>query len=327
MAQRKKFRHKVERYFLPHSGNRYMPGIFARQSVAAIALALLLIEAAYFVQTKIVLNIEGFTATVLPAALTDLANADRAAYALASLEPDAELARAAQRKADDMATRGYFSHVAPDGATFRQILDSEGYSYTYAGENLAVDFSESIAVESAWMNSPTHRANILKAEYTHVGYGVARGMYQGRDVTFVAQFLAAKPGRIAAVAPVEEGNPAAQGEAPVAIANGESQTQVLGQEVRSAAVQTSAVNSVAVLATSPTRVLMLMLTAFTALVALLFSITVVAHIRNKYLYLEVLAGGVVILVLGVGLLVFNGMRKDGGNVPPPSQAASVSAIL
>jgi hypothetical protein len=97
------------------------------------------------------------------------------------------LNQAAQEKADDMAQNGYFAHTSPDGKTPWYWLDQVGYNYSYAGENLAVNFTDSQDVTAAWMNSPEHRANILKANYTEVGTGVAEGMYDGNETIFVAQ--------------------------------------------------------------------------------------------------------------------------------------------
>ncbi len=326
MAKRRKLTHRAKQFFLPNAGNGFRPKMFAKQSVAAIAIALLLVEVAYLVQLKVVMLSEGFAASVLPSALYTLTNADRAAYALSTLTEDPSLARAAQAKADDMARGGYFAHVSPDGTTFRQILDGAGYSYTYAGENLAVDFEESVDVERAWMNSPTHRANILKSEYTHVGFGIARGVYQGREVTFIAQFLAAKPRAGESRVPVEEKILEVPTREPAIIVQSDAQPQVLGDESRPSPSHAAAMNSVAVLATSPSQLVWYMVTAFTALVAVLYSITVLAHARNKYLHTEILLGGIIILVMGLGILAYNASRGTG-EVPAPSQAASVSALL
>ena len=127
--------------------------------------------------------------------LVALANADRAAQGVGALTESALLNVAAQKKADDMARQGYFAHTAPDGTAPWKWFTSVGYYFTRAGENLAMNFEDPQKLESAWMASPTHRANILKATYTHLGVGVARGTYLGRPVTFVVQFFAtpAKP--------------------------------------------------------------------------------------------------------------------------------------
>jgi len=100
------------------------------------------------------------------------------------------LTSAAEEKAQDMAERSYFSHQTPEGAEPWVFLDRAGYAYAVAGENLAVNFSESETVTNAWMNSPTHRANIVNREFTEIGVGVAQGVYKGHSATFVVQFFA-----------------------------------------------------------------------------------------------------------------------------------------
>lgn len=117
-------------------------------------------------------------------------NKDRESRGVKILVEDPLLNLAAERKARDMAARGYFSHTTPNGKTPWSWLISLGYYYTKAGENLATNFGDSASVERAWMQSPTHRANIMENMYTRVGVGVAHGMYQGAPTTFVVQFFA-----------------------------------------------------------------------------------------------------------------------------------------
>jgi uncharacterized protein YkwD len=102
-------------------------------------------------------------------------NADRVRYGLAPLAIDAQLAGIARWRSVDMAGRNYFSHDI-DGYDVFQVLREQGVTYHVAGENLAYDYAApDVAVaqaERALMASPTHRANILRAEYTHLGVGV-----------------------------------------------------------------------------------------------------------------------------------------------------------
>lgn len=126
-------------------------------------------------------------ATVVTAVLTDLTNADRAQLGLSPLTVNPVLTAAAQAKADDMVAKGYFSHTSPEGVDPWHWFQVAGYEFSYAGENLAVDFSDSADVNAAWMASPTHRENILDPHYTEVGIALAQGMYQGRLTTFVVQ--------------------------------------------------------------------------------------------------------------------------------------------
>jgi len=97
--------------------------------------------------------------------------------------------KAAQMKAEDMAKRGYFSHEGPLGESPWSWLDKVGYSYVYAGENLAVNFSDSVEVHKAWLNSPKHRDNILGRNFSEVGVGTATGEFEGRQSIFVVQFF------------------------------------------------------------------------------------------------------------------------------------------
>ncbi len=140
-------------------------------------------------------------AAVVSAILVDLANGDRAASSIGTLTVNPVLVAAAQAKANDMAEKGYFAHISPDGVDPWHWFKEAGYKFAYAGENLAVDFSDSGDVNTAWMNSPTHRENLLNPKYTEIGIATAQGMYQGHLTTFVVQ---------------EFGTPAA-GKAPVAV--------------------------------------------------------------------------------------------------------------
>jgi len=129
-------------------------------------------------------------ATVLPAILGDLTNEERKSEHLLALNTNPILNKAAEMKALDMAEKGYFAHTSPEGKTPWYWLERVGYKYQYAGENLAINFADSKDVTNAWMNSPTHKANIVKDKYTEVGTGIATGLYEGRETVFVAQVYA-----------------------------------------------------------------------------------------------------------------------------------------
>ena len=126
-------------------------------------------------------------AAIYSSEIVDLTNKDRANDTLSTLKQNDLLNAAANLKANDMASKGYFAHTSPEGINPWHWFRLAGYKYVYAGENLAINFSESGDVENAWMNSPTHRANILNSHYTDIGVGMAHGYYQGREVTFVVQ--------------------------------------------------------------------------------------------------------------------------------------------
>ena len=105
-----------------------------------------------------------------------LVNQDRAASGVAALAWSGSLARVAQFRAQDMLNRNYFSHTDPATGqlAFVQLLHLWGIPYSTAGENIAWSTNPSMAaINTMFMNSPEHRANILKAAYHRVGLGVA----------------------------------------------------------------------------------------------------------------------------------------------------------
>lgn len=99
------------------------------------------------------------------------------------------LSVAAKMKAEDMAEGGYFSHSGPDGEEPWVWFDKVGYDYGYAGENLAVNYSESSDVTEGWINSAKHNANLLNTNFTEIGIGTAEGKYKGRNTTYIVQFF------------------------------------------------------------------------------------------------------------------------------------------
>ncbi len=184
----------MKNYFIPNQNNDYHPHIFKKREVVKIIAGVLLLEAIFLVQVFLVVPNADFFASVLPGVLVNLANGDRQSSSLSPFATSPVLERAAQLKTNDMLVRGYFSHVTPDGKTPWYWLDLVGYKYSAAGENLAINFADSQDINSAWMNSPSHRANILNNKFTEIGVAAAKGVYQGRETVFVVQFFG-KPAR------------------------------------------------------------------------------------------------------------------------------------
>lgn len=154
-------------------------------AVGVFIFAILLVFA--FSATDAYLLGRGGLAAVVSATLVDLANGDRSSYDVPTLTVNPLLVAVAQAKADDMAAKGYFAHTSPDGKDPWYWYAKEGYSFLYAGENLAVDFNDSGTVNSAWMNSPEHRANLLNARFTQIGIATAEGSFEGHPTTFVVE--------------------------------------------------------------------------------------------------------------------------------------------
>jgi len=113
----------------------------------------------------------------------ELLNADRAENGLSALKTNSQLTSLAGDYAQDMIDRNFFAHNNPEGQTPFDRMKNAGISYTYAGENLAIN-NNVTAAETAFMNSSGHRANILNKNYTEVGVGVR---YNSNGSAYVVQ--------------------------------------------------------------------------------------------------------------------------------------------
>jgi uncharacterized YkwD family protein/spore coat assembly protein SafA len=103
-----------------------------------------------------------------------LVNVERAKYGLPKLTQNWELCRVARYKSQDMINKHYFAHNSPTyGSPFR-MMESFGFKFSAAGENIAMGQRTPAEVMRAWMNSPGHRANILSKNYSQIGVGVAK---------------------------------------------------------------------------------------------------------------------------------------------------------
>ncbi|MCA9324096.1 CAP domain-containing protein [Candidatus Saccharibacteria bacterium] len=124
-------------------------------------------------------------------ALLNSTNAQRSSNGLGALTLNSKLNASAQAKANDMVARDYWAHNTPDGKEPWVFFDAAGYVYQKAGENLAYGFSSSDATVIGWMNSPSHRANILDTGYTEVGFGFANSanfVGTGQETIVVAHY-------------------------------------------------------------------------------------------------------------------------------------------
>ncbi|MFA5991585.1 MAG: CAP domain-containing protein [Candidatus Doudnabacteria bacterium] len=135
-----------------------------------------------------------------PENILNAVNKERSLRNLVTLSTNSKLGSAAQSKSDDMQARHYFAHVDPDGHYIWDKIVAAGYSpYVQLGENLAIEFYDTESLMSAWMNSPTHRANIIQEGFRDQGMGLAFGNTQNGQYhsaitnTFGAQALPKTP--------------------------------------------------------------------------------------------------------------------------------------
>jgi len=184
-----RMRRHLKNYLIPHEGNEHKPHIVREASVLALTLVTVLIFGFSVFQATLVRTSTEFLAAVIPAVLVDLANEDRTDADLGTLTINPVLEEAARMKAEHMAQNEYFAHVSPDGVDPWYWFYRAGYSFASAGENLAINFSDSKDVSRAWMDSPGHRANILNGKFTEIGIAAVEGMYKGRKTIYVVQLF------------------------------------------------------------------------------------------------------------------------------------------
>lgn len=126
---------------------------------------------------------------ISPDQVIALANSARSKAGLGTLSENSKLTLAAQSKASDMIANNYFAHTSPTGVEPWYWVKQEDYSYKAAGENLAINYTNAIDQHDAWMNSPTHRANIMSSRYQEIGVAVVQGKIDGKESTVTVQFF------------------------------------------------------------------------------------------------------------------------------------------
>jgi hypothetical protein len=189
-------------FFVPHERNNFRA---TAVKLHTLAVYLLIIVSLSFVTTVSdeTSNVLGYATDITISKLYELTNAQRQANGLAPLEYNEQLSQAAALKASDMISRNYWAHYGPDGTTPWSFILTSGYQYEYAGENLAKNFMFSDGVVNAWMDSPTHRDNILRSEYTQIGFAIQNGVLNGEETTLVVQMFGTPLAGTAVIPPTE----------------------------------------------------------------------------------------------------------------------------
>jgi uncharacterized protein YkwD len=179
----KQIRHHAKMVFVPHKANQYRPHLTRTYGITVVLLLVIGILAGYNLTTTG--KVLGTQVSINTDQLLADTNIQRSADKLPPLKINDKLAEAAQLKANDMMKQQYWAHIAPDGTTPWHWFGTVGYNYDYAGENLAKNFTTADAATTAWMASPEHRANILGAHYTDIGFAVVNGVLKGQQTVLV----------------------------------------------------------------------------------------------------------------------------------------------
>src|SRR3990167_6903695 len=178
----------VHHFFVPRHTNNFNAKLLHHDFLTIYLIVAILFGAGikHMQQTG---NRLGYATDVTVQKLYELTNIERGRNNINNLNYNEELAEAARRKAEDMFAQDYWAHYGPKGETPWQFILASGYQYEYAGENLAKNFMFSDGVMKAWLDSTTHRDNLLRKEYADVGFAVVNGVLNGEETTLVVQMF------------------------------------------------------------------------------------------------------------------------------------------
>ncbi len=183
--------------FIPLKGNGFRPHAIRHKPLSIYSLGLIL--------SQLLFGIYSLGPSVLiedPLAMSKeiitLTNQERSARGISVLSENEKLDQAAREKLIDMFDNNYWDHKSPDGKQAWDFIRSENYDYLLAGENLAKGFNKSTTVVEAWMNSETHKANIVNANFKQIGVAIGTGVIDGQDVILIVQVFATPKGQAVA---------------------------------------------------------------------------------------------------------------------------------
>ncbi len=186
IAQIKKFPQNLVDCFIPTKTNNYTPYALGRKALSTYSAILIAIKVVVSILFIFYPNL-AYLSDVTPDKLISLTNQARQAQGLNTLVVNSKLTSAAQSKAQDMLKNNYFAHISPAGITPWKWIRDSGYSYIYAGENLAMDFVTAQAVHNAWIASSSHQANILSPNFKEIGLAVVCGSLKENETCVVVQ--------------------------------------------------------------------------------------------------------------------------------------------
>lgn len=183
--------------FLPHHANNHKARLIKSSSLFLLSFAFVFLQVFlnFFLLSKPA--VLGFSSNISPERVIELTNQERAKSGLGILKENKLLSEAARQKAADMFAFNYWSHVSPSGRTPWAFFTDVGYKYQYAGENLARDFRDPDSIIRAWMDSPSHKENLLSSKYQEIGLAVVDGSLQGVETTLVVQLFGTPYGVVA----------------------------------------------------------------------------------------------------------------------------------
>lgn len=185
-------------FFLPHPETHNKAHLISWYGLLSYILIFILLQTSvgWFAQLKP--GVLGVSTVVNYQEVIKKTNIERERRGLNPLREDSRLDRAAAAKAENMYAENYWAHYSPSGKDPWGFINNSGYKFVVAGENLAKNFYTSDEVVQAWMESPTHRDNLLNPKYVDIGIAVAEGQLNGQKTILIVQEFGREEGYVEA---------------------------------------------------------------------------------------------------------------------------------
>ncbi len=179
-------------YFVPNRKNCHKPKILRTKSLVTIAFIMIMLKMMILSYVFFINPFKAWMSEVMSSRVLELINEERAEEKMPALVLNSILSQSALEKANDMLKKNYFDHFSPDGRKPWDFIDRGQYEYLFVGENLAMNFTSADSVNTALMNSPSHKKNILNSRYSEVGLAIVSGEINGEKTNVLVQLFASK---------------------------------------------------------------------------------------------------------------------------------------
>lgn len=180
----------LHQWFIPHRDTHKKAHLLSLEALAVYIVLFLALQLSFSLVNIVKPGILGVASNIQKEEIIRLTNQERAKIGLGLMSENQALDGAALAKAQNMFAENYWAHFSPSGKDPWSFMSASGYNFSFAGENLAKNFSDNQSVVTAWMNSPTHRENMVNPKYKDIGVAVLDGTLNGQRTTLVVQMFA-----------------------------------------------------------------------------------------------------------------------------------------
>lgn len=175
--------------FIPHPKTHEKAKLLSWNFLLVYILLFILLKASFGLLDVYKPGVLGVNSSISVEQVIYDTNLERQKNGLSPLAENPALSSAAKLKAQNMFDENYWAHFSPSGKDPWGFIAGAGYKFSYAGENLARNFYNADDVVKAWMDSPSHKENILNSHYQDIGIAVVDGILQGQKTTLVVQMF------------------------------------------------------------------------------------------------------------------------------------------